>query len=142
MNILPMLLGFLAFQMVNKNNNKPAGKNGLDLNSLLSNPEALGVLTSLSKLGLKNADTTQALMEIVSNPMVMNLFTSLLSKNTSAQSTADVRDAPEQNNGLNVNKESKFSEDAVGFFKPVETVAGVQISEKLYHMYDNWYIKK
>ncbi len=28
------------------------------------------------------------------------------------------------------------------FFKPIEKVAGNEISQKLYEIYDNWYIKK
>lgn len=140
MNMLPLLLGFLAYQMFNKKSDKPAGINSLDLSSLLSNPETLGVLASLTKLGSNNADTTKALMEIISNPAIMSIFTGLLNNRT--EKAPDIKDAPSQHDGLNVNKEAKFSDKAVNHFKPVETVAGAQISEKLYNLYDNWYIKK
>ena len=35
-----------------------------------------------------------------------------------------------------------FSQESKDFFKPIENVAGAEISQKLYSLYDNWYIKK
>lgn len=150
MNLLPLALGFLAWQFFGKKN-KESSVLGGGIGKLLSNPDAIGMLTSFAKLSDKTtttAEKTSALIEMLSSPVIFEVAKSLFksaaetaastSANTSTatKETADnIKKAPENFSATDISDESKQ------FFKPVETVAGVEISKKLYHLYDNWYLK-
>lgn len=158
MNLLPLALGFLAWQFLKKNGNGTnsalGGLNGIG--NLLNNPDALGMLTSFGKLSDKKATTaekTSALIELLSSPAILEVAKSLFKNYAPASGSdkADNRQSEEKKTGAG-KKSSPISEDdfkteeatdeSKQFFKPVETVAGVEISKKLYHLYDNWYLKK
>lgn len=66
------------------------------------------------------------------------------SDNLESQSVDTTTDTTKDNSNANTNSQLmlKPSTESVEFFKPVEKVAGVEISKELYNLYDNWYIKR
>ena len=63
------------------------------------------------------------------------------SENKTNDEQTEEKAADKQENAPFEEKQN-FSQESRDFFRPVEKVAGVEISSKLYGLYDNWYIKK
>lgn len=143
MNLLPILLGLIMFSGFNKKDKNKQSVGGLnlgDLSGILSNPDAIGLLPHVTKLFDKNAseeDKNAAMMALMTNPAVFEIMQKFTSKKDDGQDVAqDFGENSQQENS------TEFSAESKEFFKPVENVAGVEISQKLYKLYDNWYIKK
>ena len=163
MNILPVALGLLAWQMLNGKNKKPFGKaenadggfgaemfkNGL-LDGLLANPEALSSLASVTKLFDKKAsqkEKSTAIFGLLSNPAVFEFaktfFTAKTDSGEGFNEKAKSENAETNADEAAGNEEAQYSpsEQAQEAFKPVTAVAGVEVTDKLCRLYDNWYIK-
>lgn len=144
MNLLPLLLGFLLIKGFGK---KDAPKGGADsLGSLFSNPDAMSMLPHVAKLFDSSAteqEKNDAMMALMTNPAVFDLVSKFTSRDKSgdekhsSEPTDEKPDAPKGGKS-----DDGFSGESREFFRPVEKVAGVEISSKLYKLYDNWYIKK
>jgi len=160
MNILPLLLGFIAWQFFSGKNKKPPEKEDANpfkyfggglLNDLINNPEALAALAQVTTLFDKGADEAEksaAIFSLLSNPAVFEIAKGFFNSYNSAKSKREREPdrrktrseqpsppAPEP-------QPQSPSKEAREIFEPVSTIAGVKISEKLCHLYDNWYIKK
>jgi len=148
MNLLPLLLGFVLLGTA-KSKDK---KNGIDLSSLLSNQDALTLLPHVAKLFDKSAtedDKNSAVINLMSNPIIFELMQKFFVNQPSQedkQPSNENQDKQTHSEPKNENENNEiqkdFSQESKDFFKPIENVAGAEISQKLYSLYDNWYIKK
>lgn len=109
----------------------------------LLNDNARSVMDSVGKLSDPNASKEQrtgALLQMITNPTVMEMAEKLFSGN-SAKSTDSTppQDQDVNSEGYNL---GKYSDESREFFRPIEKVAGKEISHKLYSLYDNRYPRK
>lgn len=137
MNPLPLLLGFMLIKGLGKKD-KDSGDGGLG--SLLGNPDAMAMLPHVTKL-FDSAATEQekndAVMALMTNPAVFDIVSRFAAKNDGGKSGKNNDDAP-----AGETEKREYSDESREFFRPVEKVAGAEISGKLYKLYDNWYVKK
>ena len=146
MNLLPIVLGFLALSGLNKKKSGGTKSSLNDIMGMLSNSDMMSLLPHIAKFADKNAteeEKNQAMMQLMTNPAVFELmqkFTSKSENKTNDEQTEE-KAADKQENAPFEEKQN-FSQESRDFFSPVEKVAGVEISSKLYGLYDNWYIKK
>lgn len=145
MNPLPLLLGFMLIKGLGKKD-KDSGDGGLG--SLLGNPDAMAMLPHVTKL-FDSAATEQekndAVMALMTNPAVFDIVSRFTVKNDGGKSGKNNNDdAPADETAKNAGETGKreYSDESKEFFRPVEKVAGAEISGKLYKLYDNWYVKK
>ncbi|MEG2027247.1 MAG: hypothetical protein RR062_05960 [Clostridia bacterium] len=159
MNILLLALAFLFL------NKKGGGFNMPDLN--LFNDNTNNVLSSFSKATSGKLNLT-TILELLSNPIVLKVLGGILgskfggfdggSKDEDKQSATKeekVKEKPisptsksqnSQENEVRIEKDQPFAsedftQESKDFFAPVKDIAGVQVSQELYKLYDNWYIK-
>lgn len=115
-----------------------------------------GIFDNLSGLfGGNGGDKTGVILELLSNPLVLEILKNLLFKEKPKQSD-EQKNSDDQSDNSTSSRQAKPTEEqevetdalvptvmeAKQFFKPVEKVAGVEISKELYDLYDNWYITK
>lgn len=169
MNIATVALAALALLALNNNGSSAPKGNAQSLKGILSD-DTNSLLETIGTLNDKNAskeDKTGALLQVVTNPTVLNLAGNLFgsglfdNKNDNANSAQDSQSAQSQytsNNGdaqstdnsarshADTNDEGydmgQYSEEARNFFRPVENIAGIEAAHKLYKLYDEWYSKK
>lgn len=139
MNLSNVALLLLAWQllsgnMAQKSKTPPAG-----LTDLLSE-DTRNMIDCVGKLSSKDCsreDKTGAILQMLSNPAVMNLANSLFTQTSAPQQQPAAQE--------NVNSEGyRFetpSEETRQFFRPIDNIADAEIKHKLYWFYDNWYIK-
>ena len=77
-------------------------------------------------------DKTGAILQMMTNPAVMNMASSLFGKGQSDEKPV-VNDE-----GYKFEQPSKASQE---FFKPIDNIADAEVKHKLYWFYDNWYVK-
>ena len=144
MNPLPLLLGFMLIKGLGKKD-KDSGDGGLG--SLLGNPDAMAMLPHVTKL-FDSAATEQekndAVMAVMTTRAVLRGVGRFAAKNDGGKSGKNNDDAPADETAKNAGEAGKreYSDESKEFFRPVEKVAGAEISGKLYKLYDNWYVKK
>lgn len=134
MDLLPLALGFLLLNGLGKKNNDKTA----DLGNIFSNADAMSLIPQVGKLLDKNAtqdEKNTAMTSLLTNPAVFDIMSKLAPKEQK-QEPANEPPRPAEE------KQKEFSSESRDFFRPVEKVAGVEISHKLYGLYDNWYIKK
>lgn len=111
----------------------------------LLNDNARSVMDSVGKLSDPNASKEQrtgALLEMMTNPTVMEMAEKLFSGNSAgAKSTESTprEDQDVNSEGYNL---GRYSDESREFFRPIEKVAGKEVSHKLYSLYDNRYPRK
>lgn len=154
-SFLPVLIGVLLFSMLSKNGGgekKNKSENFIDMENIQN---TVGAINSFNKLGAKEGDTMSVVFELMSNPVVAELVGKFLGKQAPrASTTDDVHNNSNENNGFDFaaaadeapspageTSAPAESSEAEEFFEPVENIAGVEVSEKLKHLYDNWYTK-
>ena len=93
-------------------------------------------------------------MELMSNPVVAELVGKFLGNQPTSGAGEEIHNdgATETEQDYSVSSGQDFNardtsasdatEESEEFFRPVENIAGVEVSEKLRHLYDNWYTKK
>lgn len=109
----------------------------------LLNDNARSVVDSVGKLSDPNASKEQrtgALLEMITNPTVMEMAEKLFSGN-GAKGTVSTppQDQDVNSEGYNL---GRYSDESREFFRPIEKVAGKEISHKLYSLYDNRYPRR
>lgn len=114
----------------------------------------VGAINSFNKLGGKDTDKMSVVMELMSNPVVAELVGKFLGNQPTSGAGEEIHNdgatETEQDysasSGQDFNARdtsaSEATEESEEFFRPVENIAGVEVSEKLRHLYDNWYTKK
>jgi hypothetical protein len=126
---------------------------------------AKNLMDSFSKLNI-DGDKTGAIMDLLSNPIVFNIVKSVLFKDKPTEAAADCNNVAKEDTPMksedmleSIAKEFKAAQakkcqekpektenertpslEAVDFFAPVERVCGIEISQDLYHLYDDWYL--
>ncbi len=128
-------------------------------------------ITKLFDKNACEEDKNAAMMALMTNPAMFEIIQKFTAKGDRPQDTAQdfgnfgdkAQEQPTDGkdgysaeskefyscNRANNEKDAKhtvyndgYSAESKEFFKPVENVAGIEISQKLYKLYDNWYIKK
>lgn len=138
MNLSTIAIALLAWQLLS-NNGKQQGKSAgspLENISQFVNDDTKSILDCVGKLSDKNStqeDKTGAIFQMMTNPAVMNMASSLFKKTEEKQSDPIVNDE-----GYKFETPSEQSRD---FFKPIDNIADAEIKHKLYWFYDNWYVK-
>lgn len=109
----------------------------------LLNDNARSVVDSVGKLSDPNASKEQrtgALLEMITNPTVMEMAEKLFSGNgAKCTDSTPPQDQDVNNEGYNL---GRYSDESREFFRPIEKVAGKEISHKLYSLYDNRYPRR
>lgn len=139
MNLSTIAIALLAWQLLSNTNGKKQDNHSsspLDGFSQFVNDDTKSILDCVGKLSDKNSsqeDKTGALFQMMTNPTVMNMASSLFKKAEEKQSEPMVNDE-----GYKFDTPSQQSRD---FFKPIDNIADTEIKHKLYWFYDNWYVK-
>ena len=151
-NFLPVIIGVLLFSLFSdKGGGKQSGGSGnaIDMENIQN---AVGAINSFNKLGGK--DTDKMSVVIMSNPVVAELVGKFLGNQPTSGAGEEIHNdgATETEQDYSVSSGQDFNardtsasdatEESEEFFRPVENIAGVEVSEKLRHLYDNWYTKK
>ena len=156
MNFLPIMIGVLLISMFSDKNG--GAKKNIEKDNLLdveNIQNTIGAINSFNKLGVKDADKMGVVLELMSNPVVAELMEKFLGKSQS-ESGQNLRDDESENEqSFSQNEQKEFFENTFSqepsdedssetddLFKPVENIAGVEVSAKLKHLYNNWYTKK
>lgn len=134
MNLSWLALALVAMQLLNSQNNKPKPSKP-DLTDFLSD-DTKNLVDCLGKLTSDNTeDKLGAIMQAVTNPTVISVAQSIFSK----------PETPPKENETFANHEGYAfkspSHEAQEFFKPIEHIADPEVKNKLYTLYDNWYLK-
>ncbi len=161
MNLL--LIALAALLLLGKE--KPREEKKPDLFSEMNNFGILGdgaknLVDSFSRLN-SDGDKTGAIMELISNPIIFNMVKNVLFKDKTGEADGKAADSggqPAEDKTENTYKEGaaeqkapeapaaeqkakENSEEAKDFFRPVEKVAGIEVSKDLYDLYDDWYLE-
>ena len=146
MNFLPVIIGVLLFSLFSdKGGGKQSGGSGnaIDMENIQN---TVGAINSFNKLGGKDTDKMSVVMELMSNPVVAELVGKFLGNQPTSGADEEIHNdgatETEQDFNARDTSASEATEESEEFFRPVENIAGVEVSEKLRHLYDNWYTKK
>lgn len=132
MNLSWLALALVAMQLLNCPKDKP--KKTPNLTEFLSD-DTKSMLDCFGKL--TSSDTTDklsAIMQALSNPVVMNVAQSFFSTPQKDEPTGEFTN----DEGYTFEKPSQ---EAKEFFHPIEHIADPEVKNKLYTLYDNWYLK-
>lgn len=136
MNLSTIALALLAWQLLSGGNNqqqKPQASPLENISQFMSD-DTKNILESVSKLSSKDStqeDKTGAILQMITNPTVMNMASSLFGKTDKKTETND--------EGYKFDTPSSDSRE---FFKPIDNIADSEVKHKLYWFYDNWYVKQ
>lgn len=146
MNWSTVALLFLAWQMLSQN--KQSSPKLQDVAPFLSD-ETKDILDGVAKLSsatATNEDKTGAILQMMTNPTVMNIAQNLFGTKGTNQTPDEPNDTPPDDSLKNQNDEGYTfdspTERAKQFFAPVDTIATTEIKHKLCYFYDNWYLAK
>lgn len=146
MNWSTVALLFLAWQMLSQN--KQSSPKLQDVAPFLSD-ETKDILDGVAKLSsatATNEDKTGAILQMMTNPTVMNIAQNLFGTKGTNQTPDEPSDIPPADSLKNQNDEGYTfdspTERAKQFFAPVDTIATTEIKHKLCYFYDNWYLAK
>lgn len=134
MNLSWLALALVAMQLLSSQNTKSQPPKP-DLTEFLSD-DTKNMIDCLGKLSSPDGgDKLGAIMQALSNPTVMNVAQSIFSSGTKKEE----KDAPFTNDeGYEFEKPSPEAEE---FFRPIEHIADPEVKNKLYTLYNNWYLK-
>ena len=138
-----LLLAWYAFSGSNTSSKKDGPKAPpLNLSSFLSDDtkNILNCVNTLSSNNCLQEDKTGAILQMMTNPAVMNIASNFFGGGKTEQASE-----PQKTNSEHVNSEGyKFetpSESSQEFFRPIDNIADAEVKHKLYWFYDNWYVK-
>lgn len=142
MNLSLLALALIAFQVLGNAQNANREKKKPDLTEFLSD-DTKSILNCVDKLSAKNSDDKLgAIIQMLSNPAVMNLAQTFFSPQSFGNSSKPQGDKQEQtftnDEGYAFDTPSPVAKE---FFKPIEHIADPEVKNKLYSFYDNWYVK-
>lgn len=137
MNLSTIALALLAWQLLSNGQDKhqeKASASPLENLSQFVNDDTKNIINCVEKLSSKDSsqeDKTGAIFQMMTNPAVMNIASSLFKK-------PDEPSPVVNDEGYKFETPSKASQD---FFKPIDNIADAEVKHKLYWFYDNWYVK-
>lgn len=136
MNLSTIALALLAWQLLSGSNQpkqKPAAS-PLETISQFVSDDTKSIIDCVEKLSSNNSsqqDKTGAILQMMTNPTVMNMASNLFGK-------ANADEPIVNDEGYKFEQPSKDSRE---FFKPIDNIADSEVKNKLYWFYDNWYVK-
>lgn len=134
MNLSWLALALVAIQLINCQKDKPKNSPP-NLTEFLSE-DTKSMLDCFDKLTSNNTtDKLGTIMQALSNPVLMNVAQSFFSQQPQEEKRSD-----EFTNDEGYAFE-KPSQEAQEFFQPIEHIADPEVKNKLYTLYDNWYLK-
>ena len=147
-----ILLGWYALSGSNKQPQRPEQQRTSpleNLSGLLSDDtkNIINCVNTLSSNKCSQEDRTNALLQMMTNPTVMNLAGNFFGGGASekSQESNDSFTQTDQQDGEHINSEGyRFetpSASSQEFFRPIDNIADTEIKHKLYWFYDNWYVK-
>lgn len=146
MNWSTVALLFFAWQMLSQN--KQSSPKLQDVAPFLSD-ETKDILDGVAKLSsttATNEDKTGAILQMMTNPTVINFAQNLFGSKGADKTPDKPNDAPSDDGLKNQNDEGYTfgspTERAKQFFAPVDAIATAEIKHKLCYFYDNWYLAK
>ena len=146
MNFSTIALILLALQLLsNGQGNTSTPPPRIGLTDLLSD-DAKNMLNCVDKLSTPcpTEDKTGALLQMMTNPAVMNIASSLFGGQQSAPTAPNPpTDTPPQDEHVN-SEGYRFetpSATSQEFFRQIDNIADSEVKHKLYWFYDNWYVK-
>lgn len=146
MNWSTVALLFFAWQMLSQN--KQSSPKLQDVAPFLSD-ETKDILDGVAKLSsttATNEDKTGAILQMMTNPTVINFAQNLFGTKGTDKTPDKPSDAPSDDVLENQNDEGYTfdspTERAKQFFAPVDAIATAEIKHKLCYFYDNWYLAK
>lgn len=136
MNLSTIALALLAWQLLSGSNRTESKPNSSPLENISQfvSDDTKNIIDCVEKLSSQNASTedkTGAIFQMMTNPTIMNMASSLFKKEEEAKPVVN-------DEGYRFETPSKASQD---FFKPIDNIADAEIKHKLYWFYDNWYVK-
>lgn len=132
MNLSWLALALVAMQLLNCPKDKP--RKSPNLTEFLSD-DTKSMLDCFGKITSNNTtDKLGAIMQALSNPVVMNVAQSMFSKSQENEPQGEFTN----DEGYAFDKPSQ---EAKEFFRPIEHIADPEVKNKLYSLYDNWYLK-
>ena len=136
MNLSTIALALLAWQLLSGSNDNKSKSSSSPLENISQfvNDDTKNILDCVEKLSsnkTSNEDKTGAILQMMTNPTVMNMASSLFKKN----------DEPKPVVNDEGYKFEQPSQDSQAFFKPIDNIADAEVKHKLYWFYDNWYVK-
>lgn len=160
MNLSTIALLLLAWQLFSSNTTQQQPRKNspsVNLSDFLSD-DTKNIIDCVDKLSSRQCsqeDKTSAILQMMTNPAVMNIANNLFTKaNTQTngnndatvkENTCDDAQSNVSNQTANTNDEGyQFatpSDDSREFFRPIDNIADTEIKHKLYWFYDNWYVK-
>ena len=165
MNLTTIALALLAYKLLSGNSTKSKGDTPkVDFGQFL-NDDTQSLLQSVSKLQdktISQEEKSSAIFQLLTNPAVLSILNNLSggkSQGDATQSSSNKQQQeetfasrnqhddcpPQQPANAHQNDEGYTfatpSDEAKQGFAPIEKIAGVEVSHKLYALYDNWYAK-
>lgn len=132
MNLSWLALALVAMQLLNCPKDKQ--RKSPNLTEFLSD-DTKSMLDCFGKITSNNTtDKLGAIMQALSNPVVMNVAQSMFSKSQENEPQGEF--ANDEGYAFD-----KPSQEAKEFFRPIEHIADPEVKNKLYSLYDNWYLK-
>ena len=150
MNLTTIALALLACKLLtSKPSPNKVEKPQVDLTGFLSE-DTQNLLSCINKLqdkSLSQEDKTSAIFALISNPTVMSILSNLAPNGTPPTDNESKSPPPcatepsshQNDEGYTFDTPSAEAEQA---FEPIKNIAGVEVSHKLYSLYDNWYGKR
>jgi len=164
MNLTTIALALLAYKLLSGNSTASKGDTPkVDFGQFL-NDDTQSLLQSVSKLqdkAISQEEKSGAIFQLLTNPAVLSILNNLSggkSQDDTTQSSSQQQqeeafaprnqqdDCPQQQPANAHQNDEGYtfrapSEEAKQGFAPIEKIAGVEVSHKLYALYDNWYAK-
>ena len=137
MNLSTIALLFVVWQLLGNKKNSSVSSN-VRLDNFL-NDETKSLIDCVTKISSKEAtqeDKMAAIFTALSNPNVISLV-DMLTKQFAADKRKNT--PPQNEEGYVFNSPSNESQE---FFKPIENIADAEVKNKLYSIFDNWYVKR
>ena len=150
MNLSTVALLLIAWQVLS-NNGKGVEKQNTPKASPLDNLSAFlsddtkNIISCVNKLSdsqCSQEERTGAIFQMMTNPAIMNVASSIFSGNGKEEQQApnhsEQADAHTNSEGYKFEEPSLASQE---FFRPIDNIADAEVKHKLYWFYDNWYVK-
>ena len=153
MNLSTVALLLIAWQVLSNSGNNGAERPNTPRRSPLEglsdflSDDTKNIISCFNKLSdsqCSQEDRTGAIFQMMTNPAVMNIASSIFSGNNT-QPQQSQQPQPNEQADAHTNSEGyKFEQPSTAsqeFFRPIDNIADAEVKHKLYWFYDNWYVK-
>ena len=154
MNLSTVALLLIAWQVLSNGGSGQAQQNTPPSSPLegLSNflsDDTKNIISCVNKLSdshCSQEDRTGAIFQMMTNPALMNIASSIFGSNSQQQQPKpdENTDTNARDEGFSNNEGYRFEQPSPAsqeFFRPIDNIADAEVKHKLYWFYDNWYVK-